>query len=140
MDADISMLISSIRHLSGILDAKDIFANYEHNLSNKIGGNIKRDINKAINKMVVSTSLKVRKMNTNEKTAVFSKDIIKALTELFLHAARIPSNEYKTLLNSCQAIRTVILSATVSTIDDNGNNKITHIKGEPDTEVSVSDD
>lgn len=129
--SDVTMILSGVRYISGLIRSKSFV--------NDVSAEVIKSIDAYINKTIISTAIKYRKTITNEKNITFSKEIIKAVIDLFIQASRVPFNEHSSLINMCQAIRTVILSASSISVNTQPC-KVSHIKGDPNIKISFDSD
>ncbi len=141
MENHIRTLIGEIRNISGMLHARQVYNEKIKTLDPELAESIYNDIESKINKSILSTSLKLRRLITNDTNSYFGKEDTKTIISLFNHAAHIPFSESEKLYNTCTGIITIVTSLSMrpktNGKDNNKKKKVAHVKGNPEVKIET---
>jgi hypothetical protein len=136
-ETELAFIISEVRYVTGV-----------HKTLQLLGKSIEpaklnaltETINSQVNKSILSTALKFRRLTTKTTDSYFSKDTAKMVIDLFIHASRIPLTDQTSLENTCKGICNLLVSFPMYTKPK----KVAKVKGDdsekPSESINDSDD
>lgn len=130
MEAGLSLIIGEVRYITGYNKTKQSMSSY---MDSAMFATVNTNVEAHINKTILSTALKLRRILFNDTNKYFAPPDAKTIIDLFNHAARIPLFEHEKLENTCSGILRIISSFNMI----NKNKRAMHIKG--DTKTTIND-
>ena len=130
MEAGLGLIISEVRYITGYNKTKQSMRSY---MDSAMFATVNTTVEAHINKTILSTALKLRRILFNDTNKYFAPSDAKTIIDLFNHAARIPLFEHEKLESTCSGILRIISSFNMI----NKNKRAVHIKG--DTKTVIND-
>ena len=131
METGLNLIISEVRYITGYNKAKQSLGSH---IDAVTLDTVNTTIDAHINKSILSTALKLRRLIFNDKDKYFAQADAKTIIDLFNHAAKIPMFEQEKLESICSGIIRIISSFNML----NKSKKPVHIKGDPKTTINDS--
>ena len=131
MEAGLGLIISEVRYITGYNKTKQSMRSY---MDSAMFATVNTTVEAHINKTILSTALKLRRILFNDTNKYFAPSDAKTIIDLFNHAARIPLFEHEKLESTCSGILRIISSFNMI----NKNKRAVHIKG--DTKMVINED
>ena len=129
METGLSLIIGEVRYITGYNKTKQSMSSY---MDSAMFATVNAAVETHINKTILSTALKLRRLIFNDTNKYFAPSDAKTIIDLFNHAARIPLFEHEKLENTCSGILRIISSFNMI----NKNKRAMHIKGDPKTIIN----
>ena len=128
MEAGLSLIIGEVRYITGYNKTKHAMSSY---MDSAMFATVNTAIEAHINRSILSTALKIRRILFNDTNKYFAPSDAKTIIDLFNHAARIPLVEHEKLESTCSGILRIISSFNML----NKNKRAMHIKGDVKTVI-----
>ena len=129
MEAGLSLIIGEVRYITGCNKTKHSMNSY---MDSAMFATVNANFDAHINKTILSTALKLRRLLFNDTNKYFAPSDAKTIIDLFNHAARIPLFEHEKFESTCSGILRIISSFNMI----NKTKRATHIKGDPKTTIN----
>lgn len=134
MEAGLNLIIGEVRYITGCNKTKHSMRSY---MDSAMFATVNATLEAHINKTILSTALKLRRLLFNDANKYFAPSDAKTIIDLFNHAARIPLFEHEKFETTCSGILRIISSFNMI----NKTKRAMHIKGDPKTTINdVSED
>ncbi len=129
MEAGLNLIIGEVRYITGCNKTKQSMRSY---MDSAMFATVSANFDAHINKTILSTALKLRRLLFNDTNKYFAPSDAKTIIDLFNHAARIPLFEHEKFESTCSGILRIISSFNMI----NKTKRAMHIKGDPKTAIS----
>lgn len=129
MEAGLNLIIGEVRYITGCNKTKQSMRTY---IDSAMFATVSDTLDAQINKTILSTALKLRRLLFNDTNKYFAPTDAKTIIDLFNHAARIPLFEHEKFETTCSGILRIISSFNMI----NKTKRATHIKGDPKTTIN----
>ena len=129
MEAGLNLIIGEVRYITGCNKTKQSMRSY---MESAMFATVSATLDAQINKTILSTALKLRRLLFNDTNKYFAPTDAKTIIDLFNHAARIPLFEHEKFETTCSGILRIISSFNMI----NKTKRATHIKGDPKTTIN----
>lgn len=126
LETGLGLILSEVRYITGYNKAKQLMSDY---IDRTTMESVNTSIDSQLNKSILSTALKLRRLIANDTNSYFSSADAKMVIGLFNHASRIHLTDYDKLETTCIGILRIISSLTMLS----RNKHQAYIKGDPTT-------
>ena len=130
-ESELAFIISEVRYVTGVYKTLQLLGKSVEPA--KLNA-LTETINSQVNKSILSTALKFRRLTTKTTDSYFSRDTAKMIIDLFVHASRIPLTDQSNLENTCKGICNLLVSFPMHTKPK----KVAKVKGDDSEKLTES--
>lgn len=124
LETGLGLILSEVRYITGYNKARQSMSAF---IDQPTMESINKTIDAQLNRSILSTALKLRRIIANDTNSYFSSADAKTVINLFNHASRIHLTDYDKLETTCVGILRIISSLTMLS----RNKQQAYIKGDP---------